>query len=56
MDAHDDAISDGNTPSARGSMGGTRGAKSISHQTPMWLSEATPDEFAVRAVQTIHSH
>ncbi|KAL3838292.1 hypothetical protein ACJIZ3_022883 [Penstemon smallii] len=47
MDIHDDATSDGYTPSMRvnGGDSGARGVKLFSRQTPIWLSESTPDEF-----------
>ncbi|KAG8380542.1 hypothetical protein BUALT_Bualt06G0026400 [Buddleja alternifolia] len=46
MDMHDDATSDGYTPSMRANGGdGARDAKILSRQIPMWLSESTPDEF-----------
>ncbi|KAK4480355.1 hypothetical protein RD792_013426 [Penstemon davidsonii] len=47
MDIHDDATSDGCTPSMRvnGGDSGARGVKLFSRQTPIWLSESTPDEF-----------
>ncbi|XP_012834771.1 PREDICTED: exocyst complex component SEC8 [Erythranthe guttata] len=47
MDMHDDAPSNGHTPSMRANGGdnGARDAKTLSRQIPMWLSDSTPDEF-----------
>ncbi|KAL3647373.1 exocyst subunit [Castilleja foliolosa] len=47
MDSHDDATSNGYTPSMRANGGdtGARDVKTVSRQTPMWLSDSTPDEF-----------
>lgn len=49
MDMHDDATSNGYTPSMRANGGDSsaRDAKSLSRQIPMWLSDSTPDEFVV---------
>lgn len=46
---HDDATSNGYTPTMKANGGdtGARDAKILSRQTPMWLSDSTPDEFVV---------
>ncbi|CAA0814086.1 Exocyst complex component SEC8, partial [Striga hermonthica] len=47
METHDDATSNGYTPSMRTNGGDNSGkdAKAVSRQIPMWLSDSTPDEF-----------
>ncbi|KAK6156340.1 hypothetical protein DH2020_010588 [Rehmannia glutinosa] len=47
IDSHDDATSNGYTPSMRANGGdtGAKDVKIVSRQIPMWLSDSTPDEF-----------
>lgn len=44
LDLHDDAAPNGYTPTMKANGGD---ARVLSRQTPMWLSDSTPDEFVV---------